>query len=41
MFPCLFQAPKVSVIKEDILAENVSFDILPMSTEKLKAAKKR
>ncbi|XP_022325239.2 hypoxia up-regulated protein 1-like isoform X1 [Crassostrea virginica] len=35
------KAPKVSVIKEDILAENVSFDILPMSTEKLKAAKKR
>lgn len=35
------KAPKVTFIKEDILAENESFDILPITTEKFKAAKKR
>lgn len=31
----------MTFIKEDILAENESFDILPITTEKFKAAKKR
>lgn len=35
------KAPKVTFIKEDIVAENESFDILPITTEKFKAAKRR
>ncbi|XP_061188994.1 hypoxia up-regulated protein 1-like isoform X1 [Saccostrea echinata] len=33
--------PKVLVIKEDIVAENVSFDIPPIPADKFKASKKR